>query len=274
MSKQTAIQEALAQLKSSCGLPHRAAVVFGCGASQHTTANYITHRNLEVCMSVRITPPVRVAQLLLQFGIEIVPDDRVREKYTVARRFDTAAQMVIFDSPQLFAYIQSPWPVATSIITIATILAKGGLHCAIPAWKAETIKPAGVAVFETIADIENLSQLAHGMRVKEAKALNKNSFKPYSGRIPFGWRKNGDALEVDFNQLKVVSDMKKLQTSGKNYNDIAFYLNMKGIPPATGQGRWSRQTVRAILARYNTDYASLVSEIAGMGTAEDGNNSN
>jgi len=78
-------------------------------------------------------------------------------------------------------------------------------------------------------------------------ALNhkKSHLQAYSP-TPFGFNRNGPALEPNKGEMKTVSDLKAWRVKGWSLRRIAQELNARGIPAKHG-GRWYASTVKYIL---------------------------
>jgi DNA invertase Pin-like site-specific DNA recombinase len=66
------------------------------------------------------------------------------------------------------------------------------------------------------------------------------------GAIPYGYKRMGTVLIEDDEQLKVVQRMKRMNTYGLTYGQIAKILNDEGVPTQKG-ATWYPSTVRGIV---------------------------
>jgi hypothetical protein len=57
------------------------------------------------------------------------------------------------------------------------------------------------------------------------------------------------AEPVDPQRAKVEATLKQLRGQGLSYQNIAYYMNQKGIPTMSGKGVWRQGTVNKILKR-------------------------
>lgn len=89
-------------------------------------------------------------------------------------------------------------------------------------------------------------------RKQKAKQCAPNEIA--TGKVPYGYRKNGDTIEVDEYESNVIRIIFGLKQNGKSLREIAEYLNSEGFKTRQG-GKWHASTVNYILN--NAKYAGV-----------------
>ena len=82
-------------------------------------------------------------------------------------------------------------------------------------------------------------------RTRAALNYKKTSGRVY-GRVPFGYRRNGDRLEPVAKELGIVRRMHAWREEGASLREIARRLNVQGGDSKRG-GAWSHKTVGYML---------------------------
>jgi len=65
--------------------------------------------------------------------------------------------------------------------------------------------------------------------------------------VPFGYRREGDALVVDAAQQTALAEMVQLDAKGASYREIARHLEELKIATTRGGARWHASSVRSEL---------------------------
>jgi DNA invertase Pin-like site-specific DNA recombinase len=106
--------------------------------------------------------------------------------------------------------------------------------------------PMGRMMLTVIASLGELERSLIASRTADALAFKKSRREVYSP-VPFGFRREGDRLVPDPEEMALVVRIRKMHAAGVSLNRIAGTLNEEGISGKTG-GRWYATTVRKILA--------------------------
>lgn len=105
--------------------------------------------------------------------------------------------------------------------------------------------PMGRMMLTVIASLGELERSLIASRTADALAFKKAQRQVYSP-VPFGFRREGDMLIPDPNEIALVTRIREMHIAGISLNRIAGMLNDEGISGKTG-GRWYATTVRKIL---------------------------
>ncbi len=103
----------------------------------------------------------------------------------------------------------------------------------------------GVQMLVAAAELER-AMIAS--RTSAALQYRKARMMPYAG-TPFGLRRVGARLVPDERELRAVLDMQRLRAQGRSLSAIADALRSAGVATKTGRERWSKEQIRAVLAR-------------------------
>lgn len=260
------LQSDIDTLRTAAPAPHNAALVRAGHSADSSISiindEYIAHRQLTVTFELRLSETISMETFFLQFGITVIPDRRVRERFRITAVSPTSAEIVVFNDARTFSRIRSPQPVAANIISIVQILAKCKIHSAVASWKAETITSRGMERFMIAYDIDEASKENHGEKVKEGILERKRTFKPYGRYVIYGMKRAGDgSLDPDPGMLSIVAAIKKLRDDGKSLRDIGQCLYLNGIRAPGGKGIWYPPTIADVLKRYDEDYKVPIEEL-------------
>ena len=253
----------LLALKNSSPNPQRAATIFTTEPPSKIVDAYIKHRNLQVVFELKITEPVSTELFLLQFGIEVIPDERIREKYRITKRWGTSCELVIFTTPLVFSFILASRPACANAICIIEILAKCGIHSAVPLWKAETFKKAGIERFLQLEDTVKINAISQSIRTKEKIIERKLAHKRYSRFVPFGYNlAPSGSIEINKSALAIIAGIAYLKHQKHlSLRDIQERLYLNNIPSPAGKGVWNVSTISDVINRYENDYKPIIEEL-------------
>lgn len=111
----------------------------------------------------------------------------------------------------------------------------------------DTTTAIGRFVMDIIQRIAQLESEQIGERVKVGMSQKARRGKGYLGfGDPYGFKlRDGKLTPVD-NEVEVVRDIYRLCANGRNLQDIAEYLNTRGIPTKKGS-KWRRETICHVL---------------------------
>ena len=82
-------------------------------------------------------------------------------------------------------------------------------------------------------------------RTRAALATKRAKGLKFGSTPPYGWRFNGDVMELDIGEQRAVTRVRQLAAGGKSFRRIAMTLTVEGFPPR-GR-RWHPNSVRRIL---------------------------
>ena len=103
----------------------------------------------------------------------------------------------------------------------------------------------GRLMMNLLAVVSQWEREAIAERTRTALNYKKTSGRVY-GRVPFGYRRNGDRLEPVAKELETVRRMHAWREEGASLREIARRLNAQGVESKHG-GAWSHKTVGYIL---------------------------
>jgi len=98
-----------------------------------------------------------------------------------------------------------------------------------------------------MAGVAEMERNLIGERTKIALQHKRRNGKAY-GPEPFGYRREGEDLLPDPQELKALELMRRLRGEGWSYRAIAKELRRRRVPTKAG-GRWEAMTVKKILDR-------------------------
>lgn len=110
----------------------------------------------------------------------------------------------------------------------------------------DTGTATGRMLMTVIGTISQWEREAIGERTAFALTHLRRAGKVY-GRVPFGWRRDGDNLVVDPHQQRALKMAQKMFSSGASLRQIAAELIGQGVETARGGIRWHAASVRSIL---------------------------
>jgi len=110
----------------------------------------------------------------------------------------------------------------------------------------DTSSPMGRMFLTMSAGFAEMEKNLIGQRTKNALKYKKDNKQAYSP-TPTGYKRTGDNLEENKEEMKTIKLIKKLRESGKSLRKIAEKLNKKGIPTKNNGQKWYASTVNYIL---------------------------
>lgn len=81
-------------------------------------------------------------------------------------------------------------------------------------------------------------------RIQKAKKNIRDEV--VAGRIPYGYRKEGDKIVVDEYESNVIKIIHEMRSNGKSLREIANFLNSEGFRTRQG-GKWYASTIKYML---------------------------
>lgn len=109
----------------------------------------------------------------------------------------------------------------------------------------ETSTAMGRFVANMIQSIAQLESEQIGERVTSGMVQKAREGLRPGSRAPYGYT-HTDGYLIPNKDMAIVTKMFELRKSGRNYGQIAAYLNHRGVPAPRG-GKWSRHTVSSVL---------------------------
>ncbi len=110
----------------------------------------------------------------------------------------------------------------------------------------DTTTPIGRAMSNIVATFAQMERELIAERTRTALQHKKAHGEAYSKVTPYGFRRVGDRLLPDPDQMKVVKRILEDRTAGASLREIASDLTEQGVASPTG-GEWNQETVRRIL---------------------------
>ena len=138
-------------------------------------------------------------------------------------------------------------------LEIADRLEKAGADLVSLTEKIDTTTAAGKMVFRMLAVLAEFERDQVSERTRAAMVHKKQKRQVYSP-IPFGWNRNGDTLELNSDEQKAISDMKRWRADGWTLQAIADELKRRRIEAKKGGG-WTPKTVSRIIENDLSGYA-------------------
>jgi len=116
----------------------------------------------------------------------------------------------------------------------------------------DTTSAAGRLFFTICAAFDKYEREIISERTSVPMLQYQHGCKSMSSRPPYGFRIQGDRLEIVQEQQEVIEKIHKLWMEGRRGYSIATRLQHLGIPSPSGKTKWVPSTVRAIVRRYQT----------------------
>jgi DNA invertase Pin-like site-specific DNA recombinase len=109
----------------------------------------------------------------------------------------------------------------------------------------DTSTAVGRMLLQVVAAFAEFERGVAGERTTEALDHKRRQRRVY-GAVPFGWRRDGEALVEVTAEQQALCEMRRMAAEGATLSAIGEMLNIRGLQPRRGQ-RWYPSTVRAIL---------------------------
>jgi len=90
----------------------------------------------------------------------------------------------------------------------------------------DTSTPMGKFITSTFLAIGELERDTTKDRVKKAINHKKQNLKVYSGKVPFGFIREGDTLIIDKKEMETVKEMYDMKEKGVSYREISWSTNL------------------------------------------------
>jgi site-specific DNA recombinase len=110
----------------------------------------------------------------------------------------------------------------------------------------DTTSACGRLVLNLLTTVAQWEREAISERTATALAHKRATGRVY-GSVPFGYRREGDALVLDSAQQTALAEMVRLDANGASFRDIARHLEQSGIATTRGGSRWHASSVRSVL---------------------------
>ena len=138
-------------------------------------------------------------------------------------------------------------------LMLADKLDKAGADLVSLSERIDTTTAAGKMVFRMLAVLNEFERDQISERTSAILQHKKAKGEVYSP-IPYGFRREGNKLVADENEMTVVRNIRNWREEEYSLRKIASQLNNAGIPAKNG-GHWYASTVRYILS--NNLYSSF-----------------
>lgn len=109
----------------------------------------------------------------------------------------------------------------------------------------DSSQPHGRFALTILAALAEMERELISARCREASARCRRTRRVF-GRTPFGFRREGERLEVDPEEVAVLERIRAARDAGKSYSRIAADLNSAGVAPKAGAA-WYASSVRSVL---------------------------
>jgi site-specific DNA recombinase len=139
--------------------------------------------------------------------------------------------------------------ITRSVKDLGTLLdrfARRGAALVSVAESLDTSSAAGRLVLNIMVSVSQWEREAIGERTRDAMAHMKATRQAYSP-TPYGFQRNGDALEATREELGVIEQIRVWRAQGWTLRAIASELNRLGVATKNGGAAWYASTVRRIV---------------------------
>lgn len=110
----------------------------------------------------------------------------------------------------------------------------------------DTATASGRLLLNLLASVSQWEREAIGERTAFALAHKRRKGEVY-GRVPFGFRREGDALVPNDEQQEALALIRQLRSNGTALRRIADVLNSRNIQPPKSGTRWYASSVLAVI---------------------------
>lgn len=108
--------------------------------------------------------------------------------------------------------------------------------------------PAGRMMLQLLGVFAEFERGRIGERISEVLADRRFKRHVYNRNIPFGYRRVGNALEIDAEQQATLATIRSMRDNGQSLRAIADHLNARGVRTNNGGKMFYAQTIKQILA--------------------------
>jgi site-specific DNA recombinase len=119
----------------------------------------------------------------------------------------------------------------------------------------DTSTAAGRMVVQMLGVVAQWEREAIAERTSTALAHKRAKGQVY-GPIPFGYRREGDLLVPELVEQGALSEMRRLDSAGASYREIARMLDARGVIPRKCGARWYASSVQSVLRSKSTNAAA------------------
>ncbi len=116
----------------------------------------------------------------------------------------------------------------------------------------DTSTPDGFMSYAMRAFVGEMERRQTKYRTKQA-LQHKKQKSEVVGKIPYGYKRDGDALVEDPEEHRTKKMANRLYSRGKTVSDVVSALNKKGMKTRTGQ-KWQSIQVQRMLDEYDSVY--------------------
>ena len=116
----------------------------------------------------------------------------------------------------------------------------------------DTSTPDGFMSYAMRAFVGEMERRQTKYRTKQA-LQHKKQKSEVVGKIPYGYKRDGDALVEDPEEQRTKKMANRLYSRGKTVSDVVSALNKKGMKTRTGQ-KWQSIQVQRMLDEYDSVY--------------------
>jgi len=141
-------------------------------------------------------------------------------------------------------------------LEIAGRLDRSGADLVSLSEKIDTTSAAGRMVFRMLAVLAEFERDLCGERTKSALA-HKKSRGECIGQVPFGWRRDGERLEIDESAQSGLELIRTMRAQGDPLRAIAAELERLGVRTAKGGVRWDPKTIQRIASATGSDHLPM-----------------
>lgn len=110
----------------------------------------------------------------------------------------------------------------------------------------DTATASGRLLLNLLASVSQWEREAIGERTAFALAHKRRKGEVY-GRVPFGFRREGDALVTNDEQQQTMALIRELRADGAPLRRIAEVLNSRDVRPPKNGTRWYASSVLAVI---------------------------
>ena len=110
----------------------------------------------------------------------------------------------------------------------------------------DTSTAVGKLVIHMLGSFAEFERGRISERTSDVLGYKRRAGKVYSGKPPFGYRRDGDSLVEVPDEQTALNEMRSKRNDGQTYKSIIAMLDERGVKPHNG-AKWYPSSVRAVL---------------------------
>ncbi len=133
------------------------------------------------------------------------------------------------------------------LLNIIDVFSRAGADIVSVSESLDTSSAAGRMVVQILGVMAEFERAQLAERTAFALGHKRRSRQVY-GRPPFGFRRNGDALVEEANELSALRTALRMREEGVSLRRIGEWLSAQGFAPRQGGKEWRKQSVTQMLS--------------------------